>query len=319
MGIRASVLRLAWPVLVAAACASTAPSGPPALSGASLAPSVSPSSSPISLEGQETEGPTQTPIEAKLIQATSCDPALVPSASAVPSPDASPAPSLRLHVPILMYHRILPPALADHWLAVSPQEFEAQLTALQAAGWTTITMADLAADLEAGIDPPARTFVITIDDGHYDGYTYALPILQRHGFVATYFVIAGRVGNPDDLTADELVALTQAGMEVGNHTMDHYSLTTRSPASVTYEIDAAEATLAAITGRWPQSFAYPMGKRDAAVVAAVRACGQIQIAVVEGGATPEIGVDRYTIPRLEVTPSRTPTILLADVLRIARR
>jgi peptidoglycan/xylan/chitin deacetylase (PgdA/CDA1 family) len=322
MSIRAFILRFTWPVLVAAACASTVPSGPTvqsgqtAPSGAPPAPTASPS--PMSMEEQETEGPTQTPIGARLVQATSCDPALVPGTWALPGPDTSPAPSFRLHIPILMYHRVLPPALADHWLAVSPQEFDAQLTALQGAGWNTITMADLAADLEAGLDPPARSFVITIDDGHYDGYTYALPILQRHGYVATYFVIAGRIGDPDDLTAAELVALTRAGMEIGNHTVDHYALTARSPASVTYEIDTAEATLAAITGSWPQSFAYPRGKHDAAVVAAVRACGPIRIAVVEGGASPEMWVDRYTIPRLEVTSSRTPPILLADVERIAR-
>jgi len=40
------------------------------------------------------------------------------------------------------------------------------------------------------VRPPDKTFVITIDDGWDDGYTYALPILQSHGFVATYFVIA---------------------------------------------------------------------------------------------------------------------------------
>ena len=69
--------------------------------------------------------------------------------------------------------------------------------------------------------PPAKTFVITIDDGWDDGYTYALPILQSHGFVATYFVIAGRIDRPGFLTSAHLQALVAAGDEIGDHTMDH--------------------------------------------------------------------------------------------------
>jgi len=33
--------------------------------------------------------------------------------------------------------------------------------------------------------------VITIDDGHQDGYTYAFPILQRYRLLATYFIVTG--------------------------------------------------------------------------------------------------------------------------------
>src|SRR5450759_4487209 len=67
-----------------------------------------------------------------------------------------PAAGFAVRVPVLMYHRIAP---ADEVgrslpnLVVPPDLFAAQLEALVAAGWRSITAADLAADLAAGIVP----------------------------------------------------------------------------------------------------------------------------------------------------------------------
>ncbi len=91
-------------------------------------------------------------------------------------------------------------------LVVSPDLFAAQLEALVAAGWRSITAAELAADLAAGDRPPPRTFVITFDDGRSDGYTQAFPILRRLGLVATFYVITGRIGMANNLSASQLRA-----------------------------------------------------------------------------------------------------------------
>ena len=92
-----------------------------------------------------------------------------------------PAGALVFHVPIFTYHRIAEAAEAPDalpGLRVSPEIFDAQLTALVEAGWHSITVAQLALDMEANAPPPARTFVVTIDDGYRDGLTNALPIIR---------------------------------------------------------------------------------------------------------------------------------------------
>lgn len=257
------------------------------------------------------------------------------------SPAAGQDSSFVMHVPILMYHRIVPAAQAGNsrpGLVVAPETFSAQLDALAGAGWHTITMAALAGYLQDRTQPPARTFVITIDDGWDDGYTYAFPILQSHGFVATYYVIAGRIDEGGFLSSDHLRALVAAGDEIGDHTMDHKDLGTVAPADLHYEIDAAAARIAQVTGRWPASLAYPMGGVDNLAVAAVAACGQLRTAVIEGppraaspfpGATRrpalpsttlmppvyETWANRWTIPRLRVSPDTTPANLLGELSR----
>jgi peptidoglycan/xylan/chitin deacetylase (PgdA/CDA1 family) len=254
-------------------------------------------------------------------------------------PASGPAGSFVLRVPILMYHRIVPIDLAGDslpGLVVPPETFAAQLAALQGAGWRTITMATLANDLAAHVTPPAKTFVITIDDGWYDGYTYALPILAGHGFVATYFVIASRIDQGSFLSSAQLRALVAAGDEIGDHTMDHVNLTAQGTAKLKYEIDAAAARIAQVTGVWPESLAYPSGHEDSLVAAAVAACQDLRIAVIEGhlvmvqpvapkpGASPappltttlqayESPANQFVIPRIRVSPGTTPAGLLAEL------
>jgi peptidoglycan/xylan/chitin deacetylase (PgdA/CDA1 family) len=241
-----------------------------------------------------------------------------------------------------MYHRIVPVAEAGNslpGLVVPPETFAAQLDVLKSGGWHTITMATLANDLQASVRPAPRTFVITIDDGWDDGYTYALPILAQHAFVATYFVIAGRIDQSGFLTSAHLQALVAAGDEIGDHTMSHFNLTGRSAATRQYQVDAAAARIAQVTGRWPESLAYPGGHENPQAVAAVAACQELRIAVIEEavvtvkpgatqkpGASPtprptampaayETWANRFIVPRIRVGPSTIPASLLAELDR----
>jgi peptidoglycan/xylan/chitin deacetylase (PgdA/CDA1 family) len=160
--------------------------------------------------------------------------------------------------------------------------------------------------------------VITIDDGWWDSYDYAFNILVKHGFVATFFVISGRIGQPLFLTADEIQVLAAAGNDIGDHTVHHNPLTGAQPKELTYEIDSAAAAIAAITGTWPESLAYPLGKADSRVLAAVAACKSLRIAVVEGAGARETWATRFHISRIEIGPWRLPADLLAEVQRLGR-
>jgi peptidoglycan/xylan/chitin deacetylase (PgdA/CDA1 family) len=239
----------------------------------------------------------------------SCDPSSVPWATPVATPAIGASGSFVLQVPILMYHRIVPTAEAGNsipGLVVPPQTFSAQLDAVQAGGWHTITMAGLAGYMQAHIKPPSKTFVITIDDGWDDGYKYALPILVKHGFVATYFVIASRIDIPNFLSSADLLALVAAGNEIGDHTMNHVGLARQSAQNLKYEIETAAARIAQVTGVWPASLAYPSGSEDAAAVAAVAACGELRTAVIEGPPSPAPSPTPTPTPGHSAGSSATP-------------
>jgi peptidoglycan/xylan/chitin deacetylase (PgdA/CDA1 family) len=220
-----------------------------------------------------------------------------------------------VRVPVLMYHRVAP---ADQvgdslpGLVVRPDRFAAQLEALVAAGWRSITAAELAADLAAGILPPPRTFVITFDDGRSDGYTEAFPILRRLGLVATFYVITGRIGAPNSLSASQLQRLASAGMEIGSHTVDHVPLNTAIPSAARLQLTRSAVQIAAVTGQRPTTFAYPFGGMDPLDQALVRETGYAMAFTVVYGCRMSWPT-RLASPRIRVSPGTLPQDLLHEL------
>ncbi len=96
---------------------------------------------------------------------------------------------VRQRLSILIYHRVLaqPDPLFPHELDAA--RFERQL-ALVKECFRLVPLRDGLRGLREGT-LPARAACITFDDGYADNAEIALPILQRHGAPATFFVASG--------------------------------------------------------------------------------------------------------------------------------
>ena len=93
-------------------------------------------------------------------------------------------------VPVLMYHHV---STSPGMITVKPEHFAAQMDYLANAGYRTIGSAQLAAFLR-GEDVPAKSIVITFDDGYLDNWVHAHPVLERHGFTALCFLVSSWPG-----------------------------------------------------------------------------------------------------------------------------
>jgi len=94
-------------------------------------------------------------------------------------------------VPVLMYHHVVP----EHGrLSVTARRFDEQLSALARAGYTSLTARQFA-DYLGGAEVPAKSVLITFDDGYLDNWVHAHPILKRHGMRAVLFLITGWIGD----------------------------------------------------------------------------------------------------------------------------
>ena len=87
---------------------------------------------------------------------------------------------------ILIYHRVLPEQDPLFPNEVTRATFEAQMASLKEV-FNVLPLADAIERLKAGT-LPARAVCITFDDGYADNVTVALPVLQRHGLLATFFI-----------------------------------------------------------------------------------------------------------------------------------
>jgi peptidoglycan/xylan/chitin deacetylase (PgdA/CDA1 family) len=123
-----------------------------------------------------------------------------------------PTPTFRGAVPVLTYHGISDRAASIY--DITPKQFAEQMAMLEQAGFHTIT-AEQHARFPGGSakDLPSRPILITFDDGQLDSYRNADPILKRHGFRATMFVITEPVdrGNAFYLRWNELRTMRDSG------------------------------------------------------------------------------------------------------------
>jgi peptidoglycan/xylan/chitin deacetylase (PgdA/CDA1 family) len=246
----------------------TVPTAAPALASAAEAPDPA----------IPTTIPTFTPIPTATAtdSPTAIPPTAVPTLTTIP-PTATALPPLptpvgvyswTLKVPILMYHYIsTPPEGADKYrldLSVTPEEFERQMAYLAENGFETVSLYDLSLAITAKSELPSRPVIITMDDGYVDNYENALPILQKYGMEATFFIVTQFIdeGRAGYLTWDMVEEMAAAGMRIEPHSKTHPDLSGAERDFVIYEMLGAQETIAAHTGITPRYFCYPGGRYD---------------------------------------------------------
>lgn len=93
-------------------------------------------------------------------------------------------------LPVLMYHYI------THYsgpIAVSPENFEKHCRSMAECGWHGISLADAESFFLDGRPLPAKSVLISFDDGFLDNYVYAYPILKKYGHKGVIFAVTERL------------------------------------------------------------------------------------------------------------------------------
>ncbi|MEO8152569.1 MAG: polysaccharide deacetylase family protein [Rhizobacter sp.] len=146
----------------------------------------------------------------------------------VPLKPANPGGVKRDHyqtVPILCYHRV---GNSTNRMTVSTAAFTEQLDWLDNNGYRVLRLQDVAAFLDGKQALPARSVVLTFDDGYESYYRYAYPLLRKHGFAATVFLYTDFVGAGDALTWPQMQEMAASGLiDIQAHSKTHVNLISR--------------------------------------------------------------------------------------------
>jgi len=199
-------------------------------------------------------------------------------------------------VPIFMYHQIgYPPKGASKFvtgLYVTPEQFEEQMAYLVKNNYKTAGSLQLYNLLKKGGNPSQKTVMITFDDGTYEQYKYAFPILKKYGLTATYYIVSNRSG----IRAPQLKEMAQAGMEIASHSATHPNfINLKDLDQLTYEIYSSKSILAARTGKPVYGIAYPGCVADSRVFSRVAGAGYLI-----GGSCGR-SIDHYLSKRLSLS------------------
>jgi peptidoglycan/xylan/chitin deacetylase (PgdA/CDA1 family) len=180
-------------------------------------------------------------------------------------------------VPILSYHLFGDQAAK---MVVTPQAFDAQLSALAADGYRVQRLSALRGFLSGQEALPVRSVVITVDGGHMSFYRLAFPVLKKHGVPATLFVASDVVGQPDAVSWAQLQEMVATGLvDVQARGKSQRNLIERTPGDSDLahrrglEIEV-QAPRRAIEQRLPSvtvaHFAYPFGDANLVVLETLR-------------------------------------------------
>ena len=118
---------------------------------------------------------------------------------------------------------------------------------------------------------------LTFDDGYASDVEVALLALRERGLTATFFPVAGNLGQPGYLDAAGVRALSEAGMPVGSHGMWHRSWRDLDAQAEHEELAVARSLIGSAAQAPVRIAACPFGSYDRRALSALRRHGYEQV------------------------------------------
>ncbi|HZS18584.1 MAG TPA: polysaccharide deacetylase family protein [Candidatus Udaeobacter sp.] len=156
-----------------------------------------------------------------------------PAVSATPVAAASPKISKPVvdqtaQVIIFCYHRLVD-KVRYPGTEITPAAFDAQMKELKDRGITVIPMQDFLAWKRGEKNIPARSAIVTFDDGWKSQYEVAWPIMKKYGYPFTMFIYTegvrgGALGGGEAITWEQLADMRDNGVDIQDHSATHQDL-----------------------------------------------------------------------------------------------
>lgn len=214
-------------------------------------------------------------------------------------------------IPVLMYHRVWP-GFQDG-LTVTPEQLEAHLYQLYDKGYRALPLPDFLATVRGARPRRASDLLLTFDDGYRNNLTYAYPLLQRFGFCATIFVIAGTLdgsyretatGPDEKLGLQDYREMDPSVVQLGLHGYHHENFGAIDAAAQARVLEQSMSALEQSGLPWHKVLAYPYGARPKSA----QALGTMKKVLQEAGIEAAF--------RIGNRPERVPSADLYEIRRI---
>ncbi|MFO8155319.1 MAG: polysaccharide deacetylase family protein, partial [Thiohalospira sp.] len=219
-------------------------------------------------------------------------------------------------MPILMYHDIVPATPQDvHDVSIA--QFAAQMRWLHEARYQVVPAESWAAARTSSQPLPANAVGITFDDGFENTYSVAWPILQRHRFPATIFLVTGALAGTSAwrqgalagtslLSRLQILELAQGGIGFGSHTVTHTPLTDLpTTASIDRELVESKVALEQLLDREVVSLCYPFSRVNAEIKQRAQKAGYELAFTYDPGYVGAPGRDPFQLRRTGILATDT--------------
>lgn len=182
-----------------------------------------------------------------------------------------PITSDNIGVPVLYYHSVSENSIND--VTITPEKLKEQLNYINDNNYVTITMRELYSHIENNTPIPQKSIIITFDDGYMNNYTEAFPILKDLNMTATIFCVGNSLDGSYYLSEDAIKEMSDYGIDIESHTVNHLHLDTLSYDQQLSEIRNSKNILEKITGKEVLALAYPFGDYNNDTIKATKEAG----------------------------------------------
>jgi len=188
--------------------------------------------------------------------------------------------------------------------------------------YNVITLEQFLDYKERGTEPPAKSVIITFDDGYMENYLNAAPILERYNFKATFFMVTDYIDSEQPfqwlewderlleqfeenrtdwlpLTREMILDMSARGFSFGSHTRSHPDLNQVDEEMALEELKGSKECLEKILAKPVTTFCYPYGELNERVKGLVKTAGY-RVALAAWGPGSSLKSDFYELGRVGV-------------------
>lgn len=190
------------------------------------------------------------------------------------------------NINILLYHQIgdVPGYKTNLDCFCSSKEFYLQMDFLKNSDYKVISLNE-AMDIIFKTKAIDKNYVVlTFDDGCEKFYDITFPVLDKFNFPSTIYPIAGFLGKLAIINGNEysglkilsksmLLELSQLGVEIGSHTMNHVKLAQIDNNTALYQVKKSKDLLEQVISNKVNSFSFPHGDYNNDIIEIVSQAG----------------------------------------------
>jgi peptidoglycan/xylan/chitin deacetylase (PgdA/CDA1 family) len=215
-------------------------------------------------------------------------------------------------IPVIQYHKIDKPGrdIRVRGGFTPPARFARQMAYLKERGYVFYWTSELIEYFREYNKFPPKGISVTLDDGWKDNYTNAFPILRRLDIKATIFLVPSCIGQVSakamaeaeagrlHLSREDVLEMSQHGIEFGSHSMNHKLLHQLTPREVEFEVAESKRQIEDLLQKPCNVFAYPAGYYSDTAQKLIKDTGYIAAFSTTYG--PSDHLDIYALNRIEI-------------------
>ncbi len=173
-------------------------------------------------------------------------------------------------IPFLMYHNIL--QKGDPY-TITKEMFREQMALLGELDYSCIAVNEFAEWVKDKSEQSKKIVCLTFDDGYANNFKYCLPELEKYNFNATFYITTSLINSELGFTEDQIRTLSDKGMEIGSHTVNHVFLSNLSDDKLYYELEESRRQLEKIIQKPVISLSLPGGRGNKRIFEAAQKIG----------------------------------------------